>query len=652
MTPARLLLYVGAAMKLLFPFLLFSFWTVGVLAADSLGDASFVVHILGYVRKDYSGAVENGKIKNNSEYKEQIEFIESAIASAKDSSKLKSEEAVLTGLESLRRGILKKVSAEKVASDALALETRIIQVAGLEVAPLRWPDRAHGKKLYKESCTQCHGVNGHGDGPMGKRLDPPAADFFAEGMSESTPYQLFNTIRLGVPGTGMAAFSELSDKEVWDLAFYVVSLRHEAAPIATGTLPRFSLAEVANSTDRDLLKKFPGSSEEKIRQLGHLRLHSLPSEGGANTISIAREKIEEALAALQRGDNASAKQAAVVAYLEGVEPIEPRLRAKNPELTVEIEEKMANLRAAIDAGLTQGAVEKRAEEVRDALAQVEAVLSKPDFTPAFSFWVAMGIFTREAFEAVLVIITLLGVIRSIGSRKAALYVHGGWMLALGLGLIAWFFSGWILQISGAQRELLEGSISLLAVVVLLYFGFWLHRKTEIGRWRAFLGDMVKSAVEGKNLYALGAVSFMAVFREAFETVLFLRALVLEAGPAHYFAVGGGVLLAFIGVVILSTILVRYSVKLPLRQLFSVSTVILLLLSFILVGKGVHSFQEVGLLGITLFPIHLRMEILGIFPTYESWIPQSILIVACFGVWLYGKVKDLPSSPASASKSSH
>ena len=76
---------------------------------------------------------------------------------------------------------------------------------------------------------------------------------------------------------------------------------------------------------------------------------------------------------------------------------------------------------------------------------------------------------------------MLGVLRVGGERRAKLWGHGGWVGALLMGGLVWIFSGWILTISGAGRELMEGITSLVAVLVLLYVGFWLHSKTEIHR---------------------------------------------------------------------------------------------------------------------------------------------------------------------------
>lgn len=622
-------------MKLLISLsLIFATLNFGFAGESPESTASFVVHILGYIRKDYPGAVENGKVISAAEYQEQIDFVDSAIQTAKALPKISAEPQILAGLEKLRAKIISKESGKDIGAVTLEVEAKVIKVAGIEVAPLHWPNRLHGKALYAQNCTSCHGVKGLGDGPSGGNLDPKPANFHADSMNDTSPFQVFNAIRLGLPGTGMAAFSQFSDDEVWDLAFYVTSLRHEKAGNPS-VLPNFSLTDVANRSDDALQPLLKGTPQEKQNQLAALRLHA-PADESLTAIPLARAKLAESLKRLREGDRPGAKQAAVMAYLEGVEPIEPKLRARDSSLTFLLEEKMAAVRGAIDAGHPPETLETRIASANAVLSQCEEVLSRTEMSPTFAFWVAAGIFTREAFEAVLIIVTLLGVIRSVGSTQAAMYVHGGWMLAVLVGIVTWIFSGWLVAISGAQRELLEGSIAAFAVIVLLYFGFWLHRRTEIGKWRTFIDDMVKSAVDRKNLMALGLVAFMAVFREAFETVLFLRALLLESGPAQHAAVLGGVLSSFTLVVLLAGALVKYSVRIPIRQLFGISSVIMVLLSLILIGKAVHSFQETGLLSVTEFPLAIRVDLLGIYPTYQSVVPQAIVVAASLAYWIYGR----------------
>lgn len=181
--------------------------------------------------------------------------------------------------------------------------------------------------------------------------------------------------------------------------------------------------------------------------------------------------------------------------------------------------------------------------------------------------------------------------------------------------------------TGAQRELIEGGVALFAVLVLLYFGLWMHRKTEIGRWRDFIKQMVGLAKERKNIFILGGVAFMGVFRETFETVIFLRALLLETtSQSHQMALALGVLCAFVLVGSLSWWSVKWSARLPIRNLFQISSWMMFFLSFILVGKGIHALQESGLVPVTAVGVQFQSDLLGVYPFYQTLLAQLVLAV--------------------------
>ncbi|MEM7828397.1 MAG: c-type cytochrome, partial [Candidatus Aenigmatarchaeota archaeon] len=66
---------------------------------------------------------------------------------------------------------------------------------------------ARGKKIYEERCAMCHGVSGKGDGPAGKALNPPAADFTDDVWKHgSSDGEIFMVITEGVKNTGMSSF--------------------------------------------------------------------------------------------------------------------------------------------------------------------------------------------------------------------------------------------------------------------------------------------------------------------------------------------------------------------------------------------------------------------------------------------------------------
>lgn len=581
-----------------------------------------LAHLLGYIAADYPGAVENGKVVSEMEYGEMKEFSKNAVEMAAGL-----DPEITRSLATLQQAILNKASANEVASLARGVQTQVIQKAGIPVAPSTWPSLARAKAHYDGMCLQCHGPQGAGDGPAGAALDPKPTNFLADKMDEVSPFHAYNAIRLGVPGTSMVPFATLSDREVWDLAFYVVSLRHSGKSAAP-SVP-FTLTEVASLPDAKLLELAKGDAAK----VSAARLHAVQGREDTGYLAFARESLAKAVTLAEARDWAGAKTVAVEAYLEGLEPIEPRIRAKDAGFLVELEEKMAGVRAAIDHRQPIETLKRRVAAADTGLAEAETLLARRDTSPWFAFSVAAGIFLREAFEAVLILVTLLGVVKAIGADRAALFIHGGWILAVLTGVVAWFLSGWVVMMSGAHRELLEGTISAFAVLVLLFFGFWLHRRTEIGRWRGFIDDLVKQAVEGKRLIALGTVAFMAVFREAFETVLFLRALLLEAGPQMEWAAGAGVAVSLVFVLISAWLLLKYSLKLPIRQLFSLSSIVMVFLALVLTGKAVHSLQEAGVLTITIVPLPLRLDVIGLYPTYESLVPQLIVVVGSVLMWV-------------------
>ena len=139
-------------------------------------------------------------------------------------------------------------------------------------------------------------------------------------------------------------------------------------------------------------------------------------------------------------------------------------------------------------------------------------------------------------------------------------------------------------------------------------------------------------METKSLYAFGLLSFATVYRESFESVLFLRALSLEVGNEQGWAIGAGALAALFTMGALTLIFSRLSLKLPIRQLCQISSVMMIGLSVVLLGKSIHAFQETGFVSITLFPVAFRFEFLGIFPTYETWIAQALGLTAILAIY--------------------
>lgn len=605
----------------------------------------FIIHLLDYLAHDYGGAVENGKVISPSEYDEQKEFAQKVSELGSTLPEVKNNQAVSVKIQKLKSLIETKADAKDVALMARDIQKDLISVAKVALAPEAWPSLTNGKKLFQQNCVACHGAEGRGDGASGKGMDPAPANFHdAERMSQISAFHNYNTIRLGVPGTGMASWSNFTDKEVWDLSFYLMSIRHEqelntnGLQMAKSAAETITLEQAAQLSDTELSAKMTAgeNKDEKDKRLAVAVLRTKDNNPtGGEYIGKAKDLLDDSLRSYEKNTAAGKEEAKTLAlrsYLEGIEPIEPMLKANNPELVVKIETEMGAIRKIIaDEKGTAAELAAQIDVTKKIFEEVQASIQSKELSFGVAFSGAFAIILREGFEAVLIVLTLLSVIKAFGNRRAALYVHAGWSSALGLGFVAWFLSGFLMKMSGASREVLEAATSTLAVVILLYFGFWLHRQTEISRWKKFIQEKVQGAIDNKNLWALASISFISVFREAFETVLFIRALWFQTNTDGKSAIGLGLIAALGLIFAFSFVALKYSKKIPVRELFKVSSILTSLLAFILAGKAVHSLQEAGILDSTTMPWNLRFDTIGLFPTYQTILAQVLTLILVFAL---------------------
>lgn len=636
-------------------------------AASSLDSAAtasprLVVHLLEYLSSDYRGAVsDTGALLSESEFREQREFGKSVLSWIRELPELRDHPELRVAAEELESMIDHRAPPNRVAGLAGRIRRRVVALTGILEFPAQWPDLARGEALYRRSCESCHGDQGGGNGPAAASLHPKPANFLGKELSKRIfPFRAFNSIRLGVPGTAMAGWPGLSDQDTWDLSFFVTSL-HFHGRTSSAQVHASDLRAASTQSDERLLITLTGTERQRREKLVALRLHSggsgpssfgNGSDGtGKDSLSIARRDLDEADRAYLVANLARARNLALLAYLDGVEPVEPRLRALGEDFVIRLENRMGALRSAIDARAPVPVFHQALLAAREALSQAENRLA-PRMTPDpwLTFVLTAGILLREGFEAVLILIALLAVTRASGSRRATASIHAGWIGALLCGVAAWFLSGWLMILSGAAREKLEGYTSLTAVGILLYVGFWLHRRTEIHRWTEFIEVQVKGLLSGGKLWGLALISFMAVFREAFETVLFLRAITLDGGSQASTAMGFGVLASLATIFLLSWILLKTSTQLPLRKIFTFSSLLMVALAVILTGKGIHSLQEAGVLEFSYLGNKallgtFRSDFLGIYPTWESMIPQLVVLICAILLWKWNTAPRTRRAPS-------
>jgi len=610
-------------------------------SANNENDARLLVHTLNYLGGDYGNAVQAGKISNEDEYAEMLEFSESCVkyanAIVKDWSAEDSATVVNLARE-IQKDVNDKATADVVAKKTNELSTLIIKKSGLKTYPSAYPNLSNGKKLFAEVCSKCHGKNGYGDGPEGLSLNPSPRNFHdGARMKTISASHAFNAIRLGVEGTGMLAHPTLSEEEVWDLAFYVLSIRHEGINEAETNTSTLTLEELANLTDEALQVDRKLSAE----QISQLRT-SMPAASSDKFISKAISLLQAALSSYANLDNEKAIKLATMAYLEGIEPIELSLKAADPALATAIEKQFWDVRKMMSEKKDETLVAEAIAAIETNLSTADQILQKREY----SFWLALmmsiSILLREGLEAFLVIMVILSVIKAANIKNANKWIHGGWIAAILLGVALWFISEKLIPNSAQNRELVEAIVSFIAVAMLLYVGFWLHSKTEVGKWKEYVNGLVKNAVQRGSLWGLAALSFFVVFREVFESVLFLSALNLESSGKQSGAIALGVLTSGIITAIFTVVVLRFSAKLPIPKLFKFSSFVMGILAIILIGKGVHSLQETGTVGITGCPM-FRIEILGVYPTLETCLAQLAIAGIVFYIWNFAAKPTKPNA---------
>jgi len=602
-------------------------------ASDDEKGIRTIIHLLDYIGKDYPGAVENGKIKSAIEYQEMADFANTIKHLSESDKILQKDEIIIGKIKELIQIINQKAPPVEISILTKSISLLVINRTKFKAYPKQWPDLNAGKSLFQNNCVSCHGTSGNGNGELAKNLNPKPTNFLNDSLAEnSTPFQAYNSIRLGVSGTGMLAFSDLSEEEVWDLAFYVKSLNTADSSGLNANLKKefkeasknIDLKQVATLTDINLKEKL-GNNKNAEQLLASLRLHSENKKVSENSLNIAKKNVLEALNAYRRKEYKLAREKALSAYLDGIEPVETRLRANDPKFTASIEKHMLLLRLGIEDREGLQVIEKTVEKNIQLIGKAGKMLVENKLSFWLSLLLSASIVLREGLEAFLIIAVILAIIKNSGIKRALPWLHGGWIAAVFMGCLGWYLSGWILHISGKNREIMEGVVALFAVVVLTVVGFWLHNNSHARKWKVFIEERINKLLNKESMFSLAVFSFMVVFREAFETVLFLQAISLETPQENQLAIGMGVLSAFVIIAFLMILFIRFSKSIPVRQLFRYSAWMITLLAVILVGQGVHAIQESGIFSITEFPFNFRIEWAGIYPTFETMLSQALLL---------------------------
>jgi high-affinity iron transporter len=327
------------------------------------------------------------------------------------------------------------------------------------------------------------------------------------------------------------------------------------------------------------------------------------------------------------GDAKAAKDKVDVAYYSYYEKLgfEKTVMAHisgNRAATVEYQFSFA--KKAINAGSSNDEVKASLNELIKLLREDANQLDGKKESAAGVFFAALLIITREGFEAIIIVGAIIAYLVKSGNKQKTGAVYWGSLIALGASVIMAFILNSLSGASGANQEITEGLTMLLAVAVLFYVSNWMVSKSEAAAWTSYIEGKVQSSITKGSVFSLAFAAFLAVFREGAETILFYKALL--AGTKTYFnMIWLGLGIGCLALVVIYLLIRFMSIRLPLKPFFLGTSILLFLMSISFVGSGVKELQEGNLVGVTPVQGITSVDILGIYPTLETLIPQVVLL---------------------------
>ncbi|MCX2682602.1 FTR1 family iron permease [Campylobacter sp. MIT 21-1685] len=307
--------------------------------------------------------------------------------------------------------------------------------------------------------------------------------------------------------------------------------------------------------------------------------------------------------------------------------MENKIGAVDSTLKLKIESTFSQGLALIKASADKQTLEKSFNEL-DSLIRLGA--SKiTDSTPYSLFIWALSILLREGLEALIIVVAIVSYLLQSGNKKHLSIAYSALWTGIILSFITAFCVSWLFkENAGQSRELIEGFTMLVAVVLLFYVGFWLLSNAQNKKWASFIKENAIAALSKNSAKTLWFTVFLAVYREGAETILFYQALFFDAKTnTDYGAIFAGLGLGIIGLIVLYYLLKAGAIRIPIKQFFYITSYIIFYMIFVFTGKAIAELIEGKLITPTLIGVNFEPILwLGIYPYYETLIPQAIVLV--------------------------
>ncbi|MGX8943087.1 FTR1 family iron permease [Symbiopectobacterium sp. Eva_TO] len=363
----------------------------------------------------------------------------------------------------------------------------------------------------------------------------------------------------------------------------------------------------------------------------------VPYADWASVVNNINQAIAAAIAQYESGQAKPAIMAVQDAYFDLFEAsgMENKVGSRDSAFKSKLEGYFTRMVSMMSAGQPVSELHAQADAMQQDLANAVTMLGSGSETHWSLLIYSLLIIVREGLEALLIVAAIVAYLVKNNHHDKLLLIRQSVYVALVCSVLTAVLFQMLFSNSGASRELLEGFTMLIAVVMLFSMSYWLLSKVEARHWKAYLEGKLSHSLSSGSVIGLWLTSFLAVYREGAETVLFYFALVGDASnvAGHLYILAG----FLIGCVILliAYLVMRFTVvKLPLKPFFMFTGCFMYLMAFVFVGKGVLELIEGKLFEPTLLTWVPEISVLGIYPYVETLIPQVVLVFAALAaLWI-------------------
>ena len=263
--------------------------------------------------------------------------------------------------------------------------------------------------------------------------------------------------------------------------------------------------------------------------------------------------------------------------------------------------------------------------------EIELINGSTDYT----MWDSALILLREGLEALLIILALVSFLDKSGQNKMRKWIYLGALAGVLLSALAAILMSTIFNSAmvDSNRELMEGYVGLLAAAMMIGVGIWLHSKSSVSSWNRYITKQIGNAISSGSVFAMAAISFLSVFREGAETLVFYAGIAPKMETSKFVL---GIVVAVLILIIFAIVLFKASGKIPIHKFFAVATVLIYALAFKIIGVSLHTLQLMDTVSTTIvegFPV---ISFIGFYPTVETMIGQAFLLVLVLAAIIYKK----------------